>query len=284
MAGERSAAASDTEDMAAEGAASADGVGRTKRIRRLPVRIRQARAARTYSRFVGMMKWFLPVVASIIVLGIAVYPEIKRRMTGFSPFSTGIDIESVGALAMVNGALEGIDEQSQRYHVRFAGATQSLADANLVELDQPQAVMELREGAVVSMFAQTGLFDRKIEQLDLFGDVRVYHDGGHEFRTESAHVELKSDSAAGDETVVGQSPLGTLKAEGFRITGRGELIRFLGRATLVLYPEQMDRQRGRNQQAARSPLPPIASAQPKGGAPDAKASDAKAGDTRGQRP
>ncbi|MEJ0072220.1 MAG: LPS export ABC transporter periplasmic protein LptC [Pseudomonadota bacterium] len=104
-------------------------------------------------------------------------------------------------------------------------------------------------GAWVAVTAETGVYHNDAKLLDLAGDVSVFHDGGTEFHTTTAHVDLGAGSAAGDDPVDGQGPSATIKSAGFRLYDRGARIIFTGKAHLMLYraeavDERADARRG----------------------------------------
>ena len=52
--------------------------------------------------------------------------------------------------------------------------------------------------------------------------------------TAAAEVQLHEGAASGDQPVAAQGPFGTLVSEGFRLTERGQVVVFTGRARAVL--------------------------------------------------
>ena len=60
------------------------------------------------------------------------------------------------------------------------------------------------------------------------------HSGGYTVETAEARIDLKDGSAEGNKTVLGHGPAGTLRSEGFRILDNGQVVRFTGKARLVI--------------------------------------------------
>ena len=95
--------------------------------------------------------------------------------------------------------------------------------------------MLLNEGAAwVLLESDTGRYDRARNRIDLAGQVTVWHDSGVNLVTEAAAIDLHANAAAGDRPVAAQGPFGTLTADGFRLTDRGQVVHFVGRSRLVL--------------------------------------------------
>jgi lipopolysaccharide export system protein LptC len=105
----------------------------------------------------------------------------------------------------------------------------------LTDLKTPKADMTTASGAWIAVTANTGVYHNDAKLLDLAGDVSVFHDGGTEFHTATARVDLSAGSAAGDDPVDGQGPTATIKSEGFQLVDRGAVIIFTGKAHLKLY-------------------------------------------------
>ena len=83
-----------------------------------------------------------------------------------------------------------------------------------------------------------GVFHRDESRVDLSGNVTLFHDTGLQFQTDAATVDLKNDTAAGDQPVEGQNPDGTLAAQGFEVRDNGQTVVFTGRAYMKLYPKK----------------------------------------------
>lgn len=183
---------------------------------------------------VGALKWLLPAAAVVLLAAIALWPEFDRsedrgrlsfrRLTGGVP----------DAMRVVNPRYDGMDELQRPYTVTASIAAQQGADPNIVALTAPRADMTLAGGEWIMLESDDGRFVRNTNILDLWGRVTLFHDNGTTMLTERAHIELNAGSAEGDAPVAAQGPFGTLVSEGFRLTERGAVVVFTGRARTVL--------------------------------------------------
>ncbi len=183
---------------------------------------------------VGALKWLLPAAAVVLLAAIALWPEFDRsedrgrlsfrRLTGGVP----------DAMRVVNPRYDGMDELQRPYTVTASIAAQQGADPNIVALTAPRADMTLAGGEWIMLESDDGRFVRSTNILDLWGRVTLFHDNGTTMLTERAHIELNAGSAEGDAPVAAQGPFGTLVSEGFRLTERGAVVVFTGRARTVL--------------------------------------------------
>ena len=194
------------------------------------------RHAPTYSRFVNLMKLFLPSLAVLMIVIIAVWPYLKgkdaRFQIGFSALKMGESEDP----SMVNPRYIGTDNNRQTYSVTADLAKNLLQGDSAVVLEMPKADITMEDGSWVVLTADTGIYGRRAKTLDLAGAVNMFHDSGYEFRTAKAHVDLVKGIASSTDPVQGQGPFGNLKAEGFRLIKSSQTIHFTGKSKLIFYP------------------------------------------------
>jgi lipopolysaccharide export system protein LptC len=94
--------------------------------------------------------------------------------------------------------------------------------------------MTTQNGSWLEVTSFTGIYKPEKQLLDLFGEVQLFQDKGNEFHTDSAHVDMASGNAQGDEPIKGQGPFGHVTGEGFRLLDHGDTIVFTGHAHLEL--------------------------------------------------
>jgi lipopolysaccharide export system protein LptC len=193
------------------------------------------------SRRVAYLKLMLPAIALLIVTLILAWPQIVRDDNRVRFGGGRISVEEAETLRMSNARYVGSDDQQRPYVVTSILATRESAHAPSTDLKTPKADMTTAGGAWVAVTAETGVYHNDAKLLDLAGDVSVFHDGGTEFHTTTAQVDLGTGSATGDDPVDGQGPSATIKAEGFRLYDRGAVIIFTGKAHLTLYRAEAGR-------------------------------------------
>lgn len=188
-----------------------------------------------YSRFVSLAKFALPVVAVVLIGLVVLWPPAQSGESGFRMAFASLGIASTDEPDMLNPRYQGADRNGRKYTITADLARSAVRETDVVDLEQPKADITLSDGTWVVLTAETGVFRRQLNTLELIGGVNVFHDSGYEFRTTRAQINLDEGTAAGSEPVVGQGPFGDLKAEGFRLTDSGRTILFTGRSTLLLY-------------------------------------------------
>lgn len=224
--------------LSPEFAPGASGKGAAQKLRRprLPKRFTQ-----TYSRFVSMMKFLLPVAALVLISLVVLWPHIGtddlRFRIGFAAIKASVSKDP----SMVNPRFVGTDSENKPYSIT-ADLARSLGDVSgketpsNIELEMPKADITLDDGSWLVLTAKTGLLVHQDKALNLEGAVNLFHDSGYEFRTEKAAIDLAKGIASGNLPIEGQGPFGVLNAEGFKLIEKGNTIYFSGKSKLVLHP------------------------------------------------
>jgi lipopolysaccharide export system protein LptC len=189
-----------------------------------------------YTRLVTLSRRFLWALIAGMV-GVVIWVASDTSESGgrlvFSNIPKSENVENV----MLKPHYQGIDSHNQPYTVTADKATQ--IDKETVALDAINADM-VRGGSGkdswLAMTAKKGELNTTTKQMTLSSGVSLFYEGGYEFRSERAEVDINKGAAHGDAPVEGQSPLGTLTADGFSISENGRVIRFNGSVRMKLYP------------------------------------------------
>ncbi len=191
----------------------------------------------TYSRFVALMKFFLPAGALALAGLVVLWPQMQVSDKGFRPgVVASVGPQDADRLRMVNARFSGLNKKTLPYTVTAPLAVQNNPQADEIELSSPKTDITLKDGSWLAVTADKGRYFQSRQILDLFGMVNLFHDSGYEFQSTRAHIDLVAGTAEGDQPVTGQGPFGELTAEGFRISDKGKSIYFTGSAKLVIYP------------------------------------------------
>lgn len=182
---------------------------------------------------VRLAKWLFPILGVGLLVGIAVWPELDRMEDRARVSFRRVIQAQPDAVRLVEPRYQGLDEQNRPFTVTADVAAQT-DSADIVDLTQPRADILLTDGSWVLLESREGRFDKASNRLDLSGDVTLWQDGGNLLVTEAAEVLLHEGAASGDRPVAAQGPFGTLVSEGFRLTERGQVVVFTGRARAVL--------------------------------------------------
>jgi len=191
-----------------------------------------AESVAQYSRFVGIMKLSLPIVAGLLLLLIVVLPLLRRETDRFQVGSATINAKD-GTLSMTNARYYGTDDKGQPYNVTAAGVLQKSARDEAIDLNAPKAEITMNNGTWMSATASSGTYNREKQVLDLSGDVSLFHYSGNDIHTTEAQVRLKEGTVTGNGEVRGEGPVGSFNAKGFTYSKDDKKLRFTGPARLT---------------------------------------------------
>jgi len=189
-----------------------------------------------YSRFVNWMKLVLPAVAIGLLLLVVAWPRIQAGLDRLKLTFARLDLSEARDLRMVNARFSGLDKRHRPY-VLTADVARQMPDRNdLMALEGPKGDITLQNGAWLAITSFTGVYLTQGQLLDLFGDVKLYHDRGYELTTDTAHIDMTAGTAEGHDPVQGQGVFGDITSEGFRLLDHGQTIIFTGKAKLHIAP------------------------------------------------
>ena len=193
------------------------------------------RFTQTYSRFVSMMKFVLPVVALVLISLVVLWPHLAsddlRFRIGFAAIKASVSKDP----SMLNPRFVGTDSYNKPYSVT-ADLARSVGELGAkIELEMPKADVTLDNGTWLVLTANSGLFAHLENTLSLEGMVNLFHDSGYEFQTEKAAINMASGVASGNMPIQGQGDFGLLSAQGFKPVDKGKTIYFMGKSKLTLH-------------------------------------------------
>src|SRR5690606_26566689 len=163
-----------------------------------------AQSVAQYSRFVALMKIALPAAAGFLLLLVVLLPQLRRDEERYRIDTEITDAGGGENLSMTNARYFGTDDEGQPYSVVANGVRQRPDNQDTIELKAPSAEISLQDGKFLSAKANSGLYDRDDQKLDLSGNVDVGEESGYRFRTDSALVNLEEGSASGQQPVTGE--------------------------------------------------------------------------------
>jgi lipopolysaccharide export system protein LptC len=190
-----------------------------------------------YSRFVGFMKFALPLGAAILIGTIIAWPDPYERGEGIHISLAEISLGENGEPGLVSVRYVGKDDRNQPFVITAGRVVPDAADPERFALKDLHADITTEDGTWVTLIADAGTYQRDQRKLALAGHVRIFSDEGFEIRTPTAEIDLAKGHAIGHEPVHGQGPLGNLNAASFRLIDKGVRIIFEGDVSLMVYPK-----------------------------------------------
>jgi lipopolysaccharide export system protein LptC len=195
-----------------------------------------------YTRFVGIMKRALPIVAGMLVAAVLAYSFIPRqpdRVTMTYDYMAKVDND----LAMIKPRLTGSDAKGNPFVITADKAVQDRRNTRRARLKNVEADMTDQQRWITAT-AATGLFDMNAGTLALDGGISVYSDSGYEMHTAKGNIDLKKGVFHGPVEVHGQGPLGTFRADRFQIDRTTRQMLLTGNVQMTLYVQSSKAKKG----------------------------------------
>ncbi len=183
------------------------------------------------------LKFGLPLVA-IGIISVLTYLNYKHQTETVVTIPNTTELTNLDVGMKVSGiAFDGKSKSDRPFSVTALSATETKDNKDIIDLDEPQAEIELSAQTWIAVTAEHGVYDRKLDKVDLNGAVTVYHDNGLTFSTDQAKMDLKTNTASGDMPVTGKDETRELSAEGFEMLDDGATVLFKGRSYLKILPK-----------------------------------------------
>ena len=171
-----------------------------------------------YSRFVGVMKRALPIATAAILAAVVAY-SLQPRLQNTKKIT--LTMQRLGILnndlMMIKPRLTGVDGEGNPYVVTAEEAIQDAHDSKQAQLHSVEADMTMKSGRWLNLTSTRGHIDQTKQKLTLEGVIDLYSDNGYEAHTTLADINMRTGLVVGQRAVHGSGPLGTFRADRFRI-------------------------------------------------------------------
>jgi lipopolysaccharide export system protein LptC len=189
------------------------------------------------ARLLRSLRILLPALVAVLV-GLAlllpeIFPGSGRAPVDITIAKTGPE---AGGKGMVNITYSGIDKEGRPFSISADSVDTAPVRADLLLLTRPYAHVLSKDGAKLTIAADSGVYDRARESVDLREQVTLWRGTDLTIRTSQARVELAAGEAFGDQLVDGEASVGALAGKGFHIADSGNRIFLEGPARLLIRP------------------------------------------------
>ena len=187
-----------------------------------------------YSRFVVLMKRLLALGAFLTIAAVLAFFFVQRM-----PRQLQMSYERVGRvkndLTMMKPRLAGSDSKGNPYVITADRAVQDVNNPKKATLQNLEADISLDKGDWINARAKAGFVDMSTGQLELYNGIDVFTARGYELHSNSASANLKQNMIHGHETVTGQGPDGTLRADQFHADRDTGILTLTGHVQMRLF-------------------------------------------------
>lgn len=187
--------------------------------------------ASRYTKFVTRMRRVTALSAFAVIFAVLAFFFVAR-----APRQLQLSYEKLGTLendlAMVKPRLSGVDAKGNPFVITAKVAVQDARNPKRATLQTIEADLTTPQGWLNAR-ATHGHVDMDAHWLTLDSGIDVFTDTGYSLHSERADVDLKRSIVAGDAGVSGQGPLGTMRAQRFRIDRATGLLTLEGRVHIT---------------------------------------------------
>jgi lipopolysaccharide export system protein LptC len=185
------------------------------------------RRAKRHSFFVRTLRTGIPasIVVALVLYGLVIWFKPLGALASLPSGKVGI---SGTKITMDLPKLAGYTRDGRSYELTATAASQDLRQPQLLELQEIKARLVMRDGGVVSVHADAGLYDTKTEAMTLRENVLVSTASGTEVRMIRAALDLRKGHVLSDQPVQVLMPTGRVDANAMEVSENGALITFQG--------------------------------------------------------
>lgn len=192
---------------------------------------------RRHSRFVGILRWALPLFCLLIIATFLFSSGVLRSI--FNPvIKEAQPVVAEDSVEMVQPRMSGLDKKDRAYEITAETAKQDVEDPGKVSLENIVGSIALNKNDErVSLTAKSGFFDTAKSFLQLRQDIIVSSKQGYTAYLTSADVMLKAKSVTSNEPVLIEWQKGSINANRLEIKENSNVIRFFGGVKVRLKPK-----------------------------------------------
>lgn len=183
-----------------------------------------------YAATVRILRFVLAFLVFAVVAAILLWPELERT----APQKIESTDQKVASNELVKPKFESVDGDAQPFSLQADRAVQDTNNPDLIDLEKPVGDITLKDGSVLKLAAEKGLYHQNGQVMDLSGDVRLNQNEGYEMRGERVTIDMKTQDVRSDVPVSGSGPFGSIVATGLTGNGQKGVMIFHGPATLIL--------------------------------------------------
>ncbi|MEZ5936785.1 MAG: LPS export ABC transporter periplasmic protein LptC [Hyphomonadaceae bacterium] len=183
-----------------------------------PGRAISLRQARIHSGLVHILRLVF-TSAAVISAGLLLGPMVQNALSRPTPRpAPAVNV------TILSPRFEGRDDNDNPYLLTAATARRRRDAPEVVDLVSPHLEDEISS----QVEAREGVFDRKNQILDLYGDVVMTDAAGYRFTADKAKVYVHEGRVVGETPLKGTGPTGEVTADSYEVTGNGEHIYLSG--------------------------------------------------------
>ena len=196
--------------------------------------------ARAHSNRVRRLRILLPIGALVISLCFAAVSLVRT----FLPEELKVESARIedGKVVMEKPAVSGRNSDGINYSMRAERALQDIKNPNIIALETINAAVPVSDKIVARVEAESGVFDRSTDQLELDRPFVVTMNTGLEAKFQSAHLDVKGGNLTSNTPVAISNKEMSIVAQSMKMTDKGRIITFAGDVRMNANPSSIRQQ------------------------------------------
>jgi lipopolysaccharide export system protein LptC len=182
---------------------------------------------------VRALRTILPTIAIGFVVAIIGQGVIRALSVKPAP------VAAAAPLRMDNPRFTGRLKDGRAFLITATSATRDLDNADQVFLKNPQLTRGYGSEAPTHVISKDGAYQEAKGSLLLTGDVKIDNGAGYQFASQKALIDTRTGDLVGGAAVEGAGPNnGSVQADDYSVSDKGDRVVFKGRVRTRLTPQQ----------------------------------------------
>jgi LPS export ABC transporter protein LptC len=174
-------------------------------------------------------------VGAILTLAVAGWLGLLANGKDVSLEITEVKRAESGEVQLTGARYRGLTPAGKPYEITAAKANEAPDGSGRVDMDQPTAVLTMRNGSLVNLQSNAGVFNKQTDIVSMSGAVVVTQpDRNLRLDTEALEADLKAGEMRSDVAVQVQDIDRRINADSMQVYDNGERIVFGGAAKMII--------------------------------------------------
>ena len=195
----------------------------------------RAKTAQTTGERRYPLSLFFVGVGAVLTLAVASWLGLLANGKDVSLEITEVKRAESGEVQLTGARYRGLTPAGKPYEITAAKANEAADGSGRVDMDQPTAVFTMRNGSLVNLKSNSGVFNKQTNTIYMSGAVVVTQpDRNLRLDTEALEANLKAGEMHSDVPVQVQDIDRRINANSMRVYDNGARIVFGGAAKMII--------------------------------------------------
>ena len=195
----------------------------------------RAKTAQTTNERRYPLSLLLAGASAVLTLAVASWLGLLTNGKDVSLEITEVKRAESGEVQLTGARYRGLTPAGKPYEITATKANEASDGSGRVDMDQPTAVLTMRNGSIVNMQSNAGVFNKQAAIVSMFGAVVVTQpDRNLRLDTEALEANLRAGEMHSDVAVHVQDIDRRINADSMRAYDNGARIVFGGAAKMII--------------------------------------------------